>query len=100
MSYPVLDNVSLIHAGADYQIFGRMIFMYIQKRDDGTLWVPKLIEAEGIIGDAIEAIKRNTRRYAKRQVTWFRHQTNAHEIAIHHDVVQEVMSIWLDPTRP
>ena len=28
---------------------------------------------------AIELIKRNSRRYAKRQMTWFTHQTNGRE---------------------
>jgi tRNA dimethylallyltransferase len=29
------------------------------------------------LGEAIAAAQRATRRYAKRQMTWFRHQTNA-----------------------
>ena len=32
------------------------------------------------LDDAVEQIKRNTRRYAKRQITWFTHQTDAIEI--------------------
>ena len=44
-----------------------------------ALGVPPLIAhlANGLsLGDAVEAAKRDTRRYAKRQLTWFRHQTS------------------------
>jgi tRNA dimethylallyltransferase len=45
------------------------------------------LRGEISIAEALDAVKRNTRAYAKRQLTWFRHQLppGAH---------------WLDPSRP
>ncbi|HYW68797.1 MAG TPA: tRNA (adenosine(37)-N6)-dimethylallyltransferase MiaA, partial [bacterium] len=34
--------------------------------------LPLVQSGEGDVGQAVELIKRNTRRYAKRQMTWFR----------------------------
>lgn len=52
------------------------------------------------IKDAIELIKQNTRRFAKRQVTWFSHQTPGMEIVISDDggdqVIKKVTKIFLD----
>jgi tRNA dimethylallyltransferase len=35
--------------------------------------------------DAVETIKMNTRRYAKRQITWFKHQTKVHALLMGKD---------------
>jgi tRNA dimethylallyltransferase len=35
---------------------------------------------ESDFNQAIEKIKQDTRNYAKRQITWFRHQVDGHEI--------------------
>ena len=34
------------------------------------------------LNTAIEEIKKNTRHYAKRQITWFKNQMNAHMVDI------------------
>ncbi len=41
--------------------------------------------------EAIELIKRNTRRYAKRQITWFKNQGNYHPIVQGKDAVAEII---------
>jgi tRNA dimethylallyltransferase len=45
------------------------------------------IRGEISIDDALEQVKRNTRAYARRQLTWFRHQLPEG-------------AVWLDATRP
>ncbi|HMA61759.1 MAG TPA: tRNA (adenosine(37)-N6)-dimethylallyltransferase MiaA [bacterium] len=48
--------------------------------------------------EAIDNIKQNTRQYAKRQLSWFRNQTNTHWVNIDdkssQDVVQELTKIY------
>ncbi len=34
------------------------------------------LDGEGTLDEAVEAIKRNTRHFAKRQLTWFRREKN------------------------
>ena len=34
------------------------------------------LDGDRSLADAVDMIKQNTRRYAKRQMTWFRNQTN------------------------
>jgi tRNA dimethylallyltransferase len=48
------------------------------------------------IDEAVEAIKQNSRRYAKRQMTWFRHQTEA---AFHSDRESLKAALKLDLDR-
>ena len=55
---------------------------------------------DGICGidEAVENIKRNSRRYAKRQLTWFRRSENLHRISAEGDLVcqaTEVIHEWL-----
>jgi tRNA dimethylallyltransferase len=45
------------------------------------------LEGEIVLEDAVEEAKRNTRRFARRQLTWFRHQLPE-------------TTIWLDANRP
>lgn len=45
------------------------------------------VRGERGLEDALELVKRNTRAYARRQMTWFRHQLPAD-------------AVWLDATRP
>ncbi len=41
----------------------------------GVQDLAKHLRGEVSLGDAVDAVQRETRRYAKRQSTWFRHQT-------------------------
>ena len=43
------------------------------------------IEGKCTLDEAVELIKLSTRRYAKRQLTWFRHNENARRLYIDHD---------------
>lgn len=45
------------------------------------------LRGEVELGEALERVRKNTRAYSRRQVTWFRHQLPAG-------------SVWLDATRP
>jgi tRNA dimethylallyltransferase len=40
----------------------------------GVPWLMRHLHGEISIAEAIEGAKRDTRRYTKRQATWFRHQ--------------------------
>jgi tRNA dimethylallyltransferase len=40
----------------------------------GVPWLRRALAGEMALADAVEAAKRDTRRYTKRQFTWFRHQ--------------------------
>ena len=40
----------------------------------GVPWLRRVLAGEMTLADAAEAAKRDTRRYTKRQFTWFRHQ--------------------------
>jgi tRNA dimethylallyltransferase len=40
----------------------------------GVPWLIRYLENEIDLAAAVDAAKRDTRRYAKRQATWFRHQ--------------------------
>jgi tRNA dimethylallyltransferase len=40
----------------------------------GVPWLRRALAGEMQLADAVEAAKRDTRRYTKRQFTWFRHQ--------------------------
>ena len=42
----------------------------------GVNWILKYLEKEITLEDAILLSKRDTRRYVKRQLTWFRHNFN------------------------
>ena len=42
----------------------------------GVNWILKYLENEISLIDAIMLSKRDTRRYVKRQLTWFRHNLN------------------------
>ena len=43
-------------------------------RAHGVPWLIKALQGEMTLGEAIERAKADTRHYAKRQFTWFRHQ--------------------------
>ncbi len=43
---------------------------------------------------AYEAIVRNTRRYAKRQITWFSHRGNARRIRAQDIAADDVITVW------
>ena len=42
----------------------------------GVNWILKYLDKEISLNDAIVLSKRDTRRYVKRQLTWFRHNFN------------------------
>jgi tRNA dimethylallyltransferase len=44
--------------------------------------------------EAVRLIVRNTRRYAKRQITWFRHRAYATPIKTEDNTVERVMGLW------
>ncbi len=46
----------------------------------GVIWILKYLEKEISLKDAILLSKRDTRRYVKRQLTWFRHNFNPDQI--------------------
>ena len=50
------------------------------------------LDGETSLGDAIELIKLSTRRYAKRQLTWFRHEKDALRLYI--DTEDGAMKSW------
>jgi tRNA A37 N6-isopentenylltransferase MiaA len=39
-------------------------------------------EKKSSLRNAVDTIKMNTRHYAKRQITWLRHQISGHEFAM------------------
>ena len=43
-------------------------------RGHGVPWLIKALQGEMTLGEAVERSKQDTRHYAKRQFTWFRHQ--------------------------
>ncbi|MBN1633882.1 MAG: tRNA (adenosine(37)-N6)-dimethylallyltransferase MiaA [Ignavibacteria bacterium] len=45
------------------------------------------LEGKINLEDAVELIKRNTRRYAKRQITWFRRDENIEWLDVHPDII-------------
>lgn len=53
----------------------------------GYIEILPLLRGEATLEEAIDAIQRATRRYARRQLTWFRHQLPDD-------------AVWLDATRP
>jgi tRNA dimethylallyltransferase len=57
------------------------------------------IRGETTLADAADAIKRATRRYARRQLTWFRHQLGPGAIPLdamrpHEQLVREIAAAW------
>ena len=70
MRQGLLDEVrSLVDAGLGNAVRSANVIGYKEMLDylDGKCSLP----------EAVNLLKQNTRRYAKRQVTWFRHQTEA-----------------------
>ena len=51
----------------------------------------KVIEGEWELGMAIERLKKNTRVYAKKQMTWFMHDKNMHWF--HPDETENIWSL-------
>lgn len=49
---------------------------------------------------AYETIVINSRRYAKRQATWFRHRSYVHRITEYPVVAEEIIRVWSHPTWP
>ncbi len=58
-------------------------------------------EGELSLDEAVELIKRNTRRYAKRQYTWFRRDDSTHWLAPENaiDEAYELVKGWLDSIK-
>lgn len=53
-------------------------------------------DGEQTLGEVADAIKQATRRYAKRQETWFKRNPNAHRIAGGNGAAREIIEIWRD----
>ncbi len=58
----------------------------------GYRHIIRLLEGRASMDETVETIKRDTRRYAKRQITWFRGQRNIQWF--HPDRLLESESIW------
>ncbi len=58
----------------------------------GYRHIIRLLEGRASMDETVEAIKRDTRRYAKRQITWFRGQRNIQWF--HPDRLLESENIW------
>ena len=70
MRQGLLDEVrSLVDAGLGNAVRSANVIGYKEMLD--------YLEGRRSLPEAVNLLKQNTRRYAKRQVTWFRHQTEA-----------------------
>ena len=52
----------------------------------------KVLDGEWELPMAVERIKKNTRVYAKKQMTWFKHDTDIHWLNLDHTSVKEAIS--------
>jgi tRNA dimethylallyltransferase len=82
---------ALLDAGFDAQSPGMNATGYIEL-------IPYL-RGEATLETAVDAIKRATRRYARRQLTWFRHQLGADVIPLdatrsHEELTSEIVAVW------
>ena len=66
-------------------------------------WVP-FVAGEVVYEHCVEALKRNTRRYAKRQLTWFRARPEVHWADVRDDAAREALleavGEWLGGGNP
>ena len=70
MQQGLLDEVrSLVDAGLGNAVRKSNVIGYMEMLD--------YLDGKHTLPGAVNLLKQNTRRYAKRQVTWFRHQTEA-----------------------
>ena len=53
-------------------------------------WAP-FFAGEAVYEDCVEALKRNTRRYAKRQLTWFQARPEVHWADVREDAAREAL---------
>lgn len=63
-----------------------------------------VIRGERELEDAAEQIRRTTRRYARRQITWFRHQVPADSVRLAgarppEELAAEIEEIWKGQTE-
>jgi len=56
----------------------------------------KVLDGEWELSMAVERIKKNTRVYAKKQITWFKHDTDIHWLNLDHTSLNEAMSFVKD----
>ena len=52
-------------------------------------------EGQYDLNEAIELVKRNTRRYAKRQITWFKRYENMQWFNLSTDSLEDIIS-WIE----
>ncbi len=52
----------------------------------------KVLDGEWELSMAVERIKKNTRVYAKKQMTWFKHDTDIHWLNLDHTSLNEAMT--------
>lgn len=85
----LVDEVkSLLQKGYDKNL--------VSMQGIGYKEIVKYIENEISLEEAIYLIKRNTRRFAKRQITWFKHQCNGNWINIDDKNFMEVIQEMKD----
>ena len=57
------------------------------------------LQGELTLREAKELLKKNTRNYAKRQISWFRHERDVQNIAVAagdtaEDIAKKILSRW------
>ena len=67
----------------------------------GYLEILALLRGETSLGEAVEAIRRATRSYARRQLTWFRHQLPGEAMRLDASrppdaLADEIVRTWLE----
>jgi tRNA dimethylallyltransferase len=65
----------------------------------GYRQVCRFLEGEQSLADAIEDVKRDTRRYAKRQATWFKRDPRIHWVTNEEEAMETVVR-WLEKKAP
>ncbi|WP_293867277.1 tRNA (adenosine(37)-N6)-dimethylallyltransferase MiaA [uncultured Alsobacter sp.] len=63
-------------------------------RAHGVPWLIRAIEGEMALPEAIERAKLDTRHYAKRQFTWFRHQAEGWTWATPEEALDRILTAW------
>ncbi len=61
--------------------------------------ITNVLEGKSSLQEAIELLKKNTRHYAKRQLSWFRHEEGVENISVAADeipkqIAEKIISLW------
>lgn len=65
----------------------------------GYRQVCRFLEGKQSLAEAIEEVKRDTRRYAKRQATWFKRDSRIHWVTSEEEAMETILC-WLDKKTP